>query len=139
MVVSKQENMFDNQELSAFIEATLKAISEGVRNATSEVRAATPTTAHSHDEFRGPKTVDFDVAVSVRHQDGTKKGLSIGVQSVGGKYDKDRVEHSEKVTRVSFSVPWGSAFTEKGQEDAKRRGAKNQADMARMTAGFDPT
>jgi hypothetical protein len=139
MVVSEQENMFDNQELSAFIEATLKAISEGVRNATSEVRAATPTTALSHDEFRGPKTEDFDVAVSVRHQDGTKKGLSIGVQSVGGKFDKDSVEHSEKVTRVSFSVPWGSAYTEKGQEDAKRRGAVNQATMAQVMAGSDST
>jgi hypothetical protein len=139
MVVSQQENMFDNQELAAFIEATLKAVSEGVRNATSEVRAATPATALSHDEFRGPKTVDFDVAVSVRHQDGTKKGLSIGVQSIGGKYDKVSVEHSEKVTRVSFSVPWGSVFTEKGQEDATRRAAEYKLKLARAMDGYDPT
>jgi hypothetical protein len=137
MVVTEHDaNPFDNQELAAFVEATLKAVSEGVRNASSEVRQATSEQSDTFDQFSGPRTVDFDIAISVRREEGTKKGFSIGVHSVGGSFGQQNSGANEQVSRVSFSVPWRSEFTDKGRAIAKKQGEENGRRLASLMDGL---
>jgi hypothetical protein len=56
---------------------------------------------------------------------------------MGGGVDGKTALNSETVSRVSFDVPWKSAFTEKGKQLAEQRGAKNSANLAKNLRSLD--
>ena len=125
-------NVFDNNELAAFVEATLKAISAGIRRASKELKDQTDEAEMVYDQFSAPNAIRFDVAISVKREDSSAGGLKLQVFSIGGGVDGKTALHSETVSRVSFDVPWKSTLTEKGQEDAERTSAKYRTILAGM-------
>jgi hypothetical protein len=63
--MSELGNVFDNNELAAFVEATLKAISTGIRRASKEIKGRTDNAELVYDQFSAPNAIRFDVAISV--------------------------------------------------------------------------
>jgi hypothetical protein len=92
----------DNEELSAFIGSTLRAIKTGIDSAGIRVGNG----PIGNDAFRMPKQVVFDVAVTVRHSDEASVGLKVQICGFGAGADGKLGSESQTVSRVSFDVPW---------------------------------
>ena len=93
----------DNEELAAFVTATLTAIATGVETASN---SATRQTRNGHSTFEMPNKVSFDIAVTAKRTTQGGGGLKVQVFSVGGGVDGRHASESETVSRISFEVPW---------------------------------
>jgi hypothetical protein len=92
----------DNEELSAFIGSTLRAIKIGIDSAGIEVGHG----PIGKDAFRMPKQVVFDVAVTIKQTDEASAGLKVQICGFGAGADGRIGSESQTVSRISFDVPW---------------------------------
>lgn len=93
----------DNDELTAFVASTLKAISAGIEEAS---RLSLQEARSGHNTFEMPDKIAFDVAVTAKRSAESDKGLKVEVFSVGGGVSGKSTSHSETVSRITFEVPW---------------------------------
>ena len=93
----------DFEELSAFIESTLRAISEGIRGAQEEQISSAHGTGISG--YTAPKEVEFDIAVSAKKTDTLGGGLKVAVFGIGANTKADVGSESSTISRIRFSVP----------------------------------
>ena len=49
--------------------------------------------------------IDFDVAITVGSSDKTEAGGGLGIQILSAKIGSDNEEHTENVSRITFSIP----------------------------------
>jgi hypothetical protein len=103
VVTNENETIVDNDELTAFISATLTAIAAAVESASG-----TALRQHSKGEatFAMPTQVAFDIAVTAKRTTQGGGGLKVQVFSIGGNVGGQHVAESETVSRISFQVPW---------------------------------
>jgi hypothetical protein len=120
--MSEDRANFDNHELAAFVEATLRAISQGISSASARVKQDARDDELAFHQFASPKAVGFDIAVSVRRQNEKGGALKLEVFSLGGSVDGKSASQSETVSRISFEIPWTLGRTPKGRvEEGKRK------------------
>jgi len=98
----------DNEELTAFVAATLTAIASGVDAASS---SSIRQSANGRSTFEMPNKVSFDIAVTAKRTTQGGGGLKVQVFSVGGGVDGRHASESETVSRISFEVPWRHTHT----------------------------
>ena len=92
-------------ELRAFVQSTLKAIFDGVRD--SQKLANVPgKNGGGAAAFTLPKEVAFDIAVSAKSTGGKSGGLKLEVFSVGANVGGEKTSENSTVSRISFSVPY---------------------------------
>ena len=102
MTTGSQE-IVDNDELTAFVAATLRAISFGV---TSAGVTAASSRREGHHSFDIPSKITFDIGVTAKRTSEAGGGLKVQVFSVGAGVDGKKVAESETVSRISFDVNW---------------------------------
>jgi len=100
----------DNDELTAFVSSTLRAIAAGVDEAARNTRV---DKERGYTQFEMPPKVVFDVAVTAKRTAGTSKGLKVEVFNVGGGLEGKKSTDHETVSRIQFEVPWQHTSTYK--------------------------
>lgn len=93
----------DNEELTAFVASTLKAIAAGIEEASA---TSLKQASNGYNTFEMPNKVSFDVAVSAKRSHESGKGLKVEVFSVGAGIKGAKASHSETISRITFEVPW---------------------------------
>lgn len=105
----------DSDELTAFVESTLKAIATGIQNA-QDTRISS---AHGTGVFAyaAPKDIEFDIAVSAKRTGSAGAGLKVAVFGIGANAKGDMSAESSSVSRIKFSVPTSFKRTAKEHHD----------------------
>jgi hypothetical protein len=93
----------DNDELTAFVTSTLRAIAAGIAEAST---ASLQREQRGHSSYEMPSKIAFDIAVTAKRSSESGKGLKVEVFSIGGDLSGKNVNHSETVSRITFEVPW---------------------------------
>jgi hypothetical protein len=98
----------DNDELSAFVSSTLRAIAAGVDEAA---RLSKEDKEKGFSTFEMPNKVAFDVAVTARKSGEKGGGVKIEIFKIGGGLEGKRTEGHETVSRIQFEVGWKYTHT----------------------------
>jgi hypothetical protein len=98
----------NNDELSAFVSSTLRAIAAGVDEAAQMSRA---NKERGFSSFEMPDKVAFDVAVTARKSGEKSGGVKIEILRMGGGIEGKRSEGHETVSRIQFEVGWKYTHT----------------------------
>jgi hypothetical protein len=100
--------LMNNDELSAFVSSTLRAIAAGVDDAAQTSRT---NTEKGFSTFEMPDKVAFDVAVTARKSGEKGGGVKIEIYRLGGGVDAKRSEGQETASRIQFEVGWKYTHT----------------------------
>ena len=98
----------DNDELTAFVSSTLRAIAAGVEEAARLSRA---DKEKGFSTFEMPESVAFDVAVTARKSGEKGGGVKIEIFKIGGGMEGKRSEGLETASRIQFQVGWKYTHT----------------------------
>jgi hypothetical protein len=93
----------DNDELAAFVAATLGALATGIASASGEHSIGS---SNGRTSFGMPSLIKFDIAVTAKRTSQGGAGLKVQVFSIGGGVDGRHAQESETTSRISFEVPW---------------------------------
>ena len=93
----------DNDELTAFVTSTLRAIAAGIVEASG---ASLQREQRGYSSYEMPNKIAFDIAVTAKRSSESGKGLKVEVFSIGGDLSGKNASQSETVSRITFEVPW---------------------------------
>ena len=106
--MADESQTMDNDELSAFVSSTLRAIAAGVDEAANLARQ---DKEKGHSTFEMPSEVAFDVAVTARQSGEKGRGVKIEIFKICGGLEGKQTEGHETVSRIQFKVGWKYTHT----------------------------
>ncbi len=134
-------------ELQQFVKEALIQITQGVREAQSEIRQAggslnpairiSPKSSESHvsslSDGQNIYTVDFDIAISVAENSDTSADGKLTVASVlsfGGGASSS--ESNSTLSKIAFKVPLALPVDPESSQRLKEQDLQNQREMDRL-------
>ena len=91
--------------LQEFVSESLKQIMTGITNAQTDPANTGTINPIPRDGYAATQNIEFDVAVTVSQEKGTKGGIGIFVGAVGVGTQGQSESSNISVSRIKFSVP----------------------------------